>query len=63
MTGPVRRGVKRVAVIVGIGVSAVLLCLLGTAFALLDGLFEDDAATYEALGCGTDGPIDPSGPR
>ena len=48
--------------VIGVAISAVLLCLLGTAFALLDGLFGDDTNTYDALGCGSDVPVDPAGP-
>jgi murein DD-endopeptidase MepM/ murein hydrolase activator NlpD len=62
MTRPIRRGVRHALVATGAAVAAVLLCLLGTAFALLDGLFGDDASTYTALGCGTSVPVDPAGP-
>src|SRR5688572_2180079 len=37
-----------------------MLCGLGTSFALLSGLFGDDASTY-TLGCGGE-PVDPSDP-
>ncbi len=58
---PVRRRVRRVVVTVVSTITAMLLCLLGTAFALLSGLFGDDASTY-SLGCGTGNPVDPTGP-
>ena len=58
---PVRRGLRRVAIIIGTVTAAVMLCLLGTAFALLDGLFGDDASTF-TLGCGNGQPVDPTGP-
>jgi murein DD-endopeptidase MepM/ murein hydrolase activator NlpD len=61
MTGPVRRGLRRIVVGVGTAVTVVLLCLFGTAFALLGGLFGDDASTF-TLGCGSGDPVDPGGP-
>jgi murein DD-endopeptidase MepM/ murein hydrolase activator NlpD len=55
-----RRRLRRVFLLTGAVVAAVLVCLMGTAFALLDGLFGDDASTY-ALGCGNGQPVNPTG--
>jgi murein DD-endopeptidase MepM/ murein hydrolase activator NlpD len=58
---PVRRRLRRALLWGGALFSVLLLCLLGTAFALLDGLVSNDRSTY-ALGCGQDLPVDPTGP-
>jgi murein DD-endopeptidase MepM/ murein hydrolase activator NlpD len=58
---PVRRTLRR-AVIGGAALLCVLLlCLLGTAFALLDGLMGDNTSTY-ALGCGSGLSVNSAGP-
>jgi murein DD-endopeptidase MepM/ murein hydrolase activator NlpD len=56
-----RRRLRRALVAGTVALGVILLCLLGTAFALLNGLFGDDSTTYD-LGCGTGAPVDPTGP-
>jgi murein DD-endopeptidase MepM/ murein hydrolase activator NlpD len=63
VTAPRRRSrLRRAFVIVATVIAAILVCLMGTAFALLDGLFGDDGSTYNAVGCGNGQPVDPKGP-
>jgi hypothetical protein len=57
---PARRVLRRVLLASGSALMVFMLCLFGTALALLDGLFGDDASTYN-LGCGGT-TVDPAGP-
>lgn len=56
--GVVRRNVRRVLVLIVGAFTAVVLCLLGAAFALLGGQFDD---TLDATGCGDNQLVDPRG--
>jgi len=59
--GPVRRTAKRVVVFIATAIVLALLCTLGVAFTLLDGLLGDDQSSL-AFGCGNGRPVDPTGP-
>ena len=55
---PVRRGIRRVVAAILASLTTVALCLMGIAFALLSGSFED---TVDVAGCGTGELVDPTG--
>ena len=55
---PVRRGIRRVVAAILASLTTVALCLMGLAFALLSGSFED---TVDVAGCGTGELVDPTG--
>ena len=58
---PARKAVRRALVIGSTAIALAILCVVGTALALLDGLLDDDTSTF-ALGCGNSHPVDPAGP-
>lgn len=58
--GPVRRKMGRVISLVASALVLALLCVLGVAFTLLDGLLGNNQSA--AFGCGTGSPVDPAGP-
>jgi murein DD-endopeptidase MepM/ murein hydrolase activator NlpD len=55
-----RHPLRVVVTTLGTVIGLVLFCALGASFALLSGMFGDDASTY-TLGCGGE-PVDPSDP-
>lgn len=57
--GPVRRFTGRVVGVVASGVVLAMLCVLGVAFTLLDGLLGDDRSR-SAFGCGNGQLVDPN---
>jgi murein DD-endopeptidase MepM/ murein hydrolase activator NlpD len=59
--GPVRRKTGRVVGLLVTTIVFALLCVLGVAFTLLDGLLGNDQSSL-AFGCGTDRIVDPGGP-
>jgi murein DD-endopeptidase MepM/ murein hydrolase activator NlpD len=56
-----RRALRRIGVAIALAISVVLLCVFGTAFALMEGFLGPDTSTF-ALGCGNGRPVDPAGP-
>ena len=58
---PARKAVRRALLIGSTAIALAILCVVGTALALLDGLLDDDTSTF-ALGCGNNRPVDPAGP-
>jgi murein DD-endopeptidase MepM/ murein hydrolase activator NlpD len=58
---PARRAARRALLVAGTAFVLAMICVVGTAFALLDGLLDDDTSTF-ALGCGNSRPVDPAGP-
>lgn len=58
--GPVRRKTGRIVGLVAGGLVLMLLCVLGVAFTLLDGLLGDSQSA--GFGCGTGSAVNPAGP-